>query len=239
MGLVIQKVFICKCQPERGPFILQGAIHSFLLERQIGGIRPTGTGRLFAIASGRTLKVIHQNRFPSPKLFPAQLSWCCLDELAVSSCVCLHRQRCSYTPAHPAIILSEEGSCIHFPIHALMYHGSLCMVVQPYINRYPTACHQTPALLEHLFWSCPVKHGNHCTYSTYWSSRNAVLCCTLVFKHLTCFTLFAFGSSNLQTLWKGQHGTYFYVFVVVFFWRWNWWKRNKLIGRKIDWQHFL
>lgn len=42
-------------------FIPQRPIHSFLPERQIGGIRPARTLRLFARASGRTLKVIHQN----------------------------------------------------------------------------------------------------------------------------------------------------------------------------------
>lgn len=82
----------------KGPFTSQRAIHSFLPQRQIGGIRPVGTGRLFAIASRRTLKVIHQNHFPFPKLSPAQLSWCCRDELAVSSCVSLCRQGYSYCP---------------------------------------------------------------------------------------------------------------------------------------------
>lgn len=123
----------------KGPFISQRAIHSFLPERQIGGIGPVGTGRLFAIASGRTLKVIHQKHFPFPKLSPAQLSWCHRDELAVSPCVSLAGRHPPAAPwavninlLHPATLLIQYDSWIHFQMNALLYHRSLYTVVLPH-----------------------------------------------------------------------------------------------------------
>lgn len=134
----------------KGPFISQRAIHSFLPQRQIGGIGPVGTGRLFAIASGRTLKVIHQNHFPFPKLSPAQLSWCWQDELAVSSCVSLCRQGYSYCPLgckyKPA-----SSSHTTYTLRLLNQFSDLmhwCVIVPPlYMVVLPYA----------VFWDHPVK----------------------------------------------------------------------------------
>lgn len=175
----------------KGPFISQRAIHSFLPERQIGGIRPVGTGRLFAIASGRTLKVIHQNHFPFPKLSPAQLSWCCLDELAVSSCVSLCRQGYSY---YPLGCKYKSATSRHntFTVRLLnqffrsMYWGhymwwcchtyvatwkkrllrlswpeySAVRLIERGIHVWIVTTHQLFTVFKHLFWSCPMQHGN-------------------------------------------------------------------------------
>lgn len=121
-----------------------------------------GTGTPFAIASGRPLKVIHQNRFhPFPELSPAQLSWCCCrDELAGISHWSSSCKSKRIRSIRPQYLRGEAPESIFRWMHWCFWHGG----VRIHKHQQERGCWDLPVqwiettcqlftVLKHLIWS--------------------------------------------------------------------------------------